>query len=107
MKIIRVTKGTRNRVDVIFTGDKYLFFNPDNGLIAIVVRHEAESGLFHVWRTEQISMKMIEDTITSNEPSCIVVQAFSYHHEDNKPQHTLPYGVNITLEKIQDNEEKH
>ena len=35
MNIIRVTKTSRNRVDVVFTGDKYLFLNPDNGLIAL------------------------------------------------------------------------
>lgn len=32
MKIIRLTKTSRNRVDVVFTGDKYLFINPDFGL---------------------------------------------------------------------------
>lgn len=46
MNIIRVTKTLRNRVDVVFTGDKYLFFNPDNGLIALAQRHEFGSGLF-------------------------------------------------------------
>lgn len=55
MNVIRVTKAARNRVDVVFTGDKYLFFNPDNGLIALAQRHELGSGLFHVQRTEQIS----------------------------------------------------
>ena len=98
MKIIRVTKAARNRVDVIFTGDKYLFFNPDFGLIAVALRHENESGLFHVLRTEQISKKMIQETIESNEPSCIVILAFDYHNEDNKPQHTLPYVVDVKLE---------
>lgn len=63
MNVIRVTKTARNRVDVVFTGDKYLFFNPDNGLIALAQRHELGSGLFHVQRTEQINKKMIEETI--------------------------------------------
>ena len=99
MNVIRVTKTARNRVDVVFTGDKYLFFNPDNGLIALAQRHEPESGLFHVQRTEQISKKMIEETITDNEPSSIVVLGFEYHSEDNKPQHTLPYVVSVKLEK--------
>lgn len=88
MNVIRVTKTARNRVDVVFTGDKYLFFNPDNGLIALAQRHEPGSGLFHVQRTEQISKKMIEDAITDNEPSSIVVLGFEYHEECNKPQHT-------------------
>lgn len=30
MNVIRVAKTARNRVDVVFAGDKYLFFNPDN-----------------------------------------------------------------------------
>ena len=95
MKIIRVTKIARNRVDVVFTGDKYLFFNPDFGLIAVAQRHENGSGLFDVQRTEQISKKMIEDTIRDNEPSY-----FKYHNESIKPQHTLPYIVDIKLKKI-------
>ena len=99
MNVIRVTKTARNRVDVVFTGDKYLFFNPDNGLIALAQRHELGSGLFHVQRTEQISKKLIEETITDNEPSSIVVLGFEYHEEHNKPQHTLPYVVSVKLEK--------
>lgn len=99
MNVIRVTKAARNRVDVVFTGDKYLFLNPDNGLIALAQRHEPGSGLFHVQRTEQISKKMIEDAITDNEPSSIVVLGFEYHEECNKPQHTLPYVVSVKLEK--------
>lgn len=99
MKIIRLTKTSRNRVDVVFTGDKYLFINPDFGLIALAQRHEPDSGLFHVQRTEQISKKMIEDAITDNEPSSIVVLGFEYHEECNKPQHTLPYVVSVKLEK--------
>lgn len=99
MEVIRVTKTARNRVDVVFTGDKYLFFNPDNGLIALAQRHEPCSGLFHVQRTEQISKKLIEETITDNEPSSIVVLGFEYHEEHNKPQHTLPYVVSVKLEK--------
>lgn len=99
MNVIRVTKTARNRVDVVFTGDKYLFFNPDNGLIALAQRHELGSGLFHVQRTEQISKKLIEETITDNEPSSIVVLGFEYHEERKKPQHTLPYVVSVKLEK--------
>ena len=99
MNIIRVTKTSRNRVDVVFTGDKYLFLNPDNGLIALAQRHEFGSGLFHVLLTEQISKKLIEETITDNEPSSIVVLGFEYHEEHNKPQHTLPYVVSVKLEK--------
>ena len=98
MNIIRVTKTSRNRVDVVFTGDKYLFLNPDNGLIALAQRHELGSGLFHVQPTEQISKKLIEATITDNEPSNIIALGFEYHNEDNKPQHTLPFIVKVELE---------
>lgn len=98
MNIIRVTKTSRNRVDVVFTGDKYLFFNPDNGLIALAQRHEFDSGLFHVLLTEQISKQMIEETIKNNEPSSIIALGFEYHNEDDKPQHTLPFIVKVELE---------
>ncbi len=99
MNIIRVTKTSRNRVDVVFTGDKYLFLNPDNGLIALAQRHEFGSGLFHVLLTEQISKKMIEETIKNNEPSSIIALGFEYNNEDNKPQHTLPFIVKVELDK--------
>lgn len=45
MNVIRVTKTARNRVDVVFTGDKYLFFNPDNGLIALSTETRTRFGL--------------------------------------------------------------
>ena len=39
-------------------------------------RHEFGSGLFHVLLTEQISKKMIEETIKNNEPSSIIALGF-------------------------------
>lgn len=38
MNIIRVTKTSRNRVDAIFTGYQYLFFQADFGLVAVAER---------------------------------------------------------------------
>ena len=38
MNVIRVTGNTKNRIDAIFTGSKYLFFSPDFGLVAIATR---------------------------------------------------------------------
>lgn len=72
MNIIRVTKTARNRVDVIFTGYQYLFFHADFGLVAVAERGQ--------------NAKQYENK-------------FIFSGEHNKPQHTLPYIVNVKLEK--------
>lgn len=88
MNIIRVTKTARNRVDVIFTGYQCLFFHADFGLVAVAERGQDAKQYenhFIIMRSEQISEHMIQKVIEKN--------------EHNKPQHTLPYIVNVKLEK--------
>ena len=103
MNIIRVTKTSRNRVDVIFTGYQYLFFHADFGIVAVAKREmngiQAENH-FVIMRSEQISEKMITSTIEKNESTFNNrLNKFFFSNEDNKPQHTLPYIVDVKLEK--------
>ena len=102
MNIIRVTKTSRNRVDVIFTGCQYLFFQADFGLVAVAKREmngiQAENN-FVIMRSEQISEEMIKSTIEKNESTFNKrLNKFFFSNEDNKPQRTLPYIVDIKLE---------
>lgn len=102
MNIIRVTKTSRNRVDVIFTGYQYLFFQADFGLVAVAKREmtgiQAEND-FVIMRSEQISEEMIKSTIEKNESTFNNrLNKFFFSNEDNKPQHTLPYIVDVKLE---------
>lgn len=106
MNIIRVTKTSTNIVDAIFTGDKYLFLNPDFGLIAVAERTEVSCDhmvtKFSVERTLQIEPKMIEKVISENEKSSINFKKvlFEYKNLDSMQQHTLPYIPNIVLSKV-------
>ena len=113
MEVIRVTKTARNRIDAIFTCSKMFFLNPDFGLVAIANRYDtsnivSDKKFIHYWkieRSEQIDKDMIEKTINkyySQYNSCYlkVSHQFEYTNEDNKPQHTLPYIVDVKLEKI-------
>lgn len=61
MNVIRVTGNTKNRIDAIFTGSKYLFFSPDFGLVAIATRISMDENCsyFNVELTEQIKPKLI------------------------------------------------
>ena len=103
MNIIRVTKTSRNRVDVIFTGYQYLFFHADFGLVAVAERGQNAKQYenhFIIMRSEQISEDMIKNTIEKNESTFNNrLNKFIFSGEHNKPQHTLPYIVNVKLEK--------
>lgn len=104
MNIIRVTKTARNRVDVIFTGYQYLFFHADFGLVAVAERgqnaKQDTENHFNILRSEQISKDMIKSTIEKNEHTFNNrLNKFIFSGEHNKPQHTLPYIVNVKLEK--------
>lgn len=104
MNIIRVTKTSRNRVDVIFTGYQYLFFHADFGLVAVAERgqhaKQDTENHFIILRSEQISEEMIKSTIEKNESTFNNrLNKFIFSGEHNKPQHTLPYVVSIELEK--------
>lgn len=111
MEVIRVTKTSRNRIDAIFTGSKMLFINPDFGLVALANRYdtiasETEKKTTHYWkieRSEQISKDMIEKTITKYysqyKAYLAISHEFNYIFEEGKPQHTLPYIVDIKLER--------
>lgn len=105
MNIIRVTKSSKNRIDAIFTGDKYLFLSPDFGLVAVAERTEinfdhAETK-FSVERSMQIEPKMIEKVVSDNERTFINFKKvrFEYKNLENMQQHTLPYIPNIVLAK--------
>ena len=103
MEVIRVTKTARNRVDVIFTGYQYLFFHADFGLVAVAERGQNAKQYenhFIIMRSEQISEDMIKNTIEKNESTFNNrLNKFIFSGEHNKPQHTLPYIVNVKLEK--------
>lgn len=104
MNIIRVTKTARNRVDVIFTGRQYLFFHADFGLVAVAERgqhaKQDTENHFNILRSEQISEDMIQKVIEKNEHTFNNrLNKFIFSGEHNKPQHTLPYIVNVKLEK--------
>lgn len=113
MEVIRVTKTARNRIDAIFTVSKIFFFNPDFGLVAIANRYDTANNVWdkkfiYYWkieRSEQIGKDMIEKTIKkyySQYNSCYlkVSHQFEYTNEENKPQHALPYIVDITYENL-------
>ena len=103
MNIIRVTKTARNRVDVIFTGYQYLFFHADFGLVAVAERGQNAKQYenhFIIMRSEQINEDMIKNTIEKNESTFNNrLNKFIFSGEHNKTQHTLPYIVNVKLEK--------
>ena len=106
MNIIRVTKTSTNRIDAIFSGDKYLFLNPDFGLIAVAERVEVScdgtTTRFKVERTMQIEPRVIEKVVTDNERTSIRFKKvkFTYENLEAMQQHTLPYVPNIVLSKV-------
>lgn len=101
MKIIRATTNTKNRIDAVFTGGKYLFFSPDFGLVAIATRvfMDKEHSCFDVELTEQINPKLINKVINKEEASLKRICRFNCINLNEKPQHNLPYVVDVTLEK--------
>lgn len=101
MNIIRATGNTKNRIDVIFTGSKYLFFSPDFGLVAIATRVSMEDNYsyFNIELTEQISPKLINKVIDKEEASMKRICKFDFINLDKMPQHTLPYVIDLTLER--------
>ena len=101
MNIIRVTGNTKNRIDAIFTGNKYLFFSPDFGLVAIATRVQMDDkfSYFDVELTEQITQKLINNVIEKEEILLKRTCIFNYINLDKMPQHTLPYVIDLTLER--------
>lgn len=89
MNIIRVTGNTKNRIDVIFTGSKYLFFSPDFGLVAIATRVSTDDNYsyFDVELTEQISPKLINKVIEKEEASIKRICQFNCINLGEMPQH--------------------
>lgn len=106
MNIIRVTKTTANRIDAVFTGDKYLFLNPDFGLVGVAERIEVNFDhtltKFSVERSMQIEPRMIEKVISDNENKFLNFKKirFEYKNLENMQQHTLPYMPNVVLSKV-------
>ena len=101
MNVIRVTGNTKNRIDAIFTGSKYLFFSPDFGLVAIATRVSMDDNYsyFNIELTEQINPKLINKVINKEEASIKRTCQFNCINLGEMPQHTLPYVVDVTLEK--------
>ncbi len=101
MNIIRVTGNTKNRIDAIFTGSKYLFFSPDFGLVAIATRVSMDDNYsyFDVELTEQIAPKLINKVIEKEEASMKRTCRFKFVNLEEMPQHTLPYVIDLTLER--------
>lgn len=106
MNIIRVTKSSSNRIDAIFSGDKYLFLSPEFGLIAVAERVgvscDCTTTRFKVEHTMQIKPKVIEKVVTDNERTSIKFKKvkFTYENLEAMQQHTLPYVPNIVLSKV-------
>jgi hypothetical protein len=101
MNVIRVTGNTKNRIDAIFTGSKYLFFSPDFGLVAIATRVSMDENCsyFNIELTEQINPKLINKVINKEEASMKRMCRFNYINLEEMPQHTLPYVIDLTLER--------
>lgn len=101
MNVIRVTGNTKNRIDAIFTGSKYLFFSPDFGLVAIATRVSMDDNysFFDVELTEQIALKLINKVINKEEASMKRICRFNCINLEEMPQHTLPYVIDLTLER--------
>lgn len=101
MNVIRVTGNTKNRIDAIFTGSKYLFFSPDFGLVAIATRVSMDDNYsyFDVELTEQIALKLINKVISKEEASMKRICRFNCINLEEMPQHTLPYVIGLTLER--------
>lgn len=101
MNAIRVTGNAKNRIDAIFTGNKYLFFCPDFGLVAIATRMymDENCSYFNVELTEQIKPKLVYKVVEKEETSIKRTCQFNCINLGEMPQHTLPYVVDINLEK--------
>lgn len=101
MNVIRVTGNTKNRIDAIFTGSKYLFFSPDFGLVAIATRISMDENCsyFNVELTEQIKPKLIYKVVEKEEASIKRICQFNCINLGEMPQHTLPYVIDLTLER--------
>lgn len=101
MNIIRVTGNAKNRIDAIFTGSKYLFFSPDFGLVAIATRVSMDENCsyFNVELTEQINPRLIYKVIEKEEASMKRFCIYTCINLEEMPQHTLPYVIDLTLER--------
>ena len=101
MNIIRATGNTKNRIDVIFTGSNYLFFSPDFGLVAIATRISMDENrsYFNVELTEQITPKLVYKVVEKEETSIKRTCQFNCSSLGEMPQHTLPYVIDLTLER--------
>ena len=105
MEIIRATKYSFNRIDAIFTGDRYLFFMSEFGLVAVAERteinHDHTETKFSVERSMSIGRKVIEKTISDSERTFIDHKKirFEYKNLEYTQLHALPYIPNIVLSK--------
>lgn len=99
------------KVEVLTDGGYYFFFTL-GWFVAKARRTDWGKNNGNSWnvtyeweveRTEQISQATIEKYINKAEPSTDYLHkthVFRYINEDNKPQHELPYSINIQLERL-------
>lgn len=104
-------KKNRVKIEVLTDGEFYFFFTI-GWFVAKARRTNIEQNNGNTWnvtyhweveRTEQISQETIEKYIRKAEPSTDYLHkahVFRYINEDNKPQHELPFSINIKLERI-------
>lgn len=102
MKVIRVTKTSRNRIDAVCAGGNYYFLSPDFGLVAIVEREtfNYDFNYYVVTRSEQISKETIESVIEEDTKPMHKVNRFRYKVTDKTYQHELPYFLDIQVNYI-------
>ena len=96
------------KVEVLSNGEYYFFFTV-GWFVAKAQRYASEpdgkGGTVYYWlveRSEQISKETIEKYIRKAESGTEhyhVEHAFRWQNEDNKPQHELPFNINIKLER--------
>lgn len=105
---IDVFKKKGVKVEVLTDGEYYFFFTI-GWFVAKAQRYTSEpngkGGTAYFWlleRSEQISKETVEKYIRKAEQGTDyypVEHHFRWKNEDKRPQHELPFNINITLER--------
>lgn len=100
MEFIR-TKNYGTEMNVVFTGDKYTFFDGFHGLVAIATR-ESEPGdmnaLFSVEHTDVINEALIKRIINKCESRYIDINV-SYTFKLFGKSQNLPYYADVDIKR--------
>lgn len=100
MEFIR-TKNYGTEMNVVFTGDKYTFFDGFHGLVAIATRNSDpgdKNVLFSVEHTYVINESLIKRIINKNENRYIDV-IVSYTFKLSGKRQSLPYYADIDIKR--------